>query len=188
MKKNIFILLIILLIKSNLSAQTFNLFQDFDGAPYVSDQEIIFKSTIPTVTISGDIQSEISITVKSDLSNIIFIKASEVVFAANPNGGSKGTVIRPKPRLCIECEKSLVVKQKNDIFLNQTYNNIQIMSRQELIVGYTLFDLSGKTITTEKTTPTSNFIIDTAQLKKAVYIVKIDLGNQQFKTIKFIKN
>lgn len=189
MKNSLFTLFLILLIKSNLCAQTITLLSDFDGTPYISEEEIIFKSGTHVATISGQIESDIAISVKTFGTDIIFIRASEAVFAANPNGGSKGTVIRPKPGVsCSPCFKKTAVKPKIDVLINQGNSNLQIISSAGVIIGYTLYDLTGKTITTEKTLPTNNYTIVTTELKKSIYILKIDLDNQQYKTLKFIKN
>ena len=184
MKKSLFVLLIILLVKTNLSAQHISLESDFDQFLYVSDEEIVFTIEVPSATISGEIQSAICTTITPSSTNIIIIKASE---EANRLGGSKGTVIRPKPGIGMG-PKTINPKPKIDVLLNQANNDIQITSYESLITGFALYDLSGKLISAEKTTPTNNYNISTIQLKNAIYILKIDLENQQSKTIKIIKN
>ncbi|MGV3695539.1 T9SS type A sorting domain-containing protein [Flavobacterium sp.] len=188
MKKSLFILLILLLAKSNLSAQVFNLDEDYDANPYISDLEITYKSIVPSVTMSGHIESSIATTVKSADGNIIIIKASEVVFSANPSGGSKGTVIRPKPGVCIGCRDKKPKTTTMDVVLNHTNNDLQITAYGSTIVGYTLYDLSGKMIRAEKTTPANHCNVSTSELSNSIYIIKIDFENQQYKTMKFLKN
>jgi hypothetical protein len=184
MKKSLFVLLIILLVKSNLSAQHISLEEDFEQFLYVSDEEIIFTIEVSTATISGEIQSAVCTTITPSSTNVIIIKDPEG--ANRLGGGSKGTVIRPKPGIGIG-PKTINPKPKIDILLNQSNNDIQITSNEGLITGFTLYDLSGKLISTEKTTPTNNYNISTNQLKNAIYILKIDLENQPSKTIKIIK-
>ena len=102
MKKALFILLIILLAKSKLSAQTITLSPDFYG-PYATDLQIIFTSDnlYPEATISGGIESAISTTIKPTLNNSITIKDVEAAFTVtNSVLTGKGTVIRPKPGAC----------------------------------------------------------------------------------------
>ena len=95
MKKSLFVLLIILLVKSNLNAQQIPLEGNFEQYLYVSDEEIIFTIEVPLATISCEIQSAICTTITPSSTNVIIIKDPE---GANRLGGdSKGTVIRPKP-------------------------------------------------------------------------------------------
>lgn len=190
MKKSIFILLIILLIKSNLSAQTITLSPSFQGY-YAFDHEIVFISdtNYPVATISGEIESAISISIIPSLNNSIIIKDLETVSSVtNSILTGKGTVIRPRPGIICPCRFSTPIISKTDVVLSQTNNEIQITSNEELIISYELYDLLGKVIISEKTYPTNNFKISTSELTKAVYILKINLENQQYKTIKFIKN
>ncbi|MCF6130833.1 T9SS type A sorting domain-containing protein [Flavobacterium wongokense] len=183
MKKGLFVLLIILLAKSNLSAQHIPLAGDFEQYLYVSDEEIIFTIEVPSATISGEIQSAVCTTVTPSSTNVIIISDPE----NNKLGGSKGTVIRPRPGFGTG-GKALNTNPKTDILLNQSYNDIQITSNSERIIGFSLYDLSGRLVIKEKTIPTNNYTIPATELKRAIYIVKIDLENQQSKTIKFIKN
>jgi hypothetical protein len=189
MKKRLFILLIILLAKSNVTAQDIVfLDQNLDGTPYLSTHPVILTSNLTSVTISGDIQHEVSTNITPTSDNVILIRASEAIFGVNPTGGgSKGTIIRPKPGFCLTCNKNNAVKPI-DVFLNQVNNDIQITSQEGIIVGFTVYDLTGKALSSEKTAPTSNCSITTTELRKGIYIVRIDLENQQFKTMKFIKN
>lgn len=188
MKKRLFLLLIIALTKSNLSAQTIFLIQDLDGfPPIVSDHELIFTSNLPSVTISGEIQSDISTTVTPTSDSAIMIKASEAVFGVNALGGSKGTVIRPKPR-GIGGKNNITPKPKIDVKVYQINNDIHITSNETQIIGVAIYDLTGKLIISEKTTSLNEQIIATNGLKKSIYIIKIDFENQQYETIKFIKN
>lgn len=187
MKKAFLALLFILLAENNVSAQVFDLDEDYDANPYISEIAIIYNSIIPLVTISGHIESEVSTTIKAKESNIIIVKASEAVFAA-PSGGSKGTVIRPKPGFCIGCKKTIPISPKIDAFLNQADNAIEINSHGLKMISYCLYDITGKAIASANIPPTTNHILDTSGLKNAVYIVKIEFEDQSFKAIKFIKN
>ncbi len=193
MKKTVFLLLITLLIKSNLSAQPpIILDHDFDVFYQLYGENVFFTNST-NVSISGEIETGInfSITVSPNPSFSILIKPSYGVLAGvTPQAsGSKGTVIRPKPGIgCSPCRQSAPTPSNLAVLLSQTYNEILITSEEVPIIGYTLYDLYGKAITSEKITSTNHFSLKTLSLQKAIYILIIDLENQQFKTIKFFKN
>ena len=194
MKKITLILLIIVFFKNNLSAQPISLTTDYYG-PLSTDLQIIFTShsSHPVATISGEIESNISTTIIPTLNNTILIKDVAVVSSVTSSIlTGKGTVIRPKPGIDCPggpgCRDSMNLISKIDVVLSQSNNEIQITSNEGLITGYMLYDILGKVILSEKKSPTNNFNIGTTELKTGIYILKIDLENQQYKTIKFIKN
>jgi Secretion system C-terminal sorting domain len=156
---------------------------------YLDYNDKILISNSQNVIIAGEIYSDSSIAIIPYQTYSIVIKPPGFSVSGlpsnpqNPAGDPPGTVIKPKPGGPQRIYSPVVV-----LYPVPVHTTLNFDITNFTVIGYEIYDTSGLVKLTESFSPRNTYAINVSTLTNANYFLKLNLGNNQFSTIQFIKN
>lgn len=163
-----------------LTSDSNSAYLDFSGNTIISNTQ--------AVVFSGKVYSEESILITPNGANPIVIKPVPVCVTCmpppnEPNADPPGTVLKPKPGGTGRLYAPNVILYPVPVqsVLNFDVNNY-------LVNAYTVLDLNGVVKISQSIQPTHTGSVDVSALISGNYIIKLQIGTNQFTNVQFIKN
>jgi hypothetical protein len=184
----LFFLIIITHLKINAQTSTqvnnvinITLSSDYNNQTWSNELALNITNS-QTIVISGKFYSDVAVNIIPKGTNSIIIKPMDYdYFITNKAEGA--TVVRPKAN-------SGPVKGPVSISLypNPVQSNLNFTCADLLVTSYQIYDLNGLLKINQTITATNSGIIDVSGLTAGNYILNLQLQNNSFIRIQFIKN
>ena len=158
----------------------------------VYEMESLKVANIINTTISGQYESNQSVSIVAKPGTCIRVVGNPPEGSVpDPvgGGGGGGTTIRSRPPIGPRMASTSTSDSVSNvtIFPNPVEREFTLQLKNEKIIAFSIFDLSGNKKTDEKIEPSYEHKIDVSMLSEGSYILQIITEKNQYTSIQFIK-